>query len=361
MIKNKQASRSNLIAIDIGSHSVKIAGGQRNGNKLKVSVLAKEQLPEGVFSGGRVQDPLALKSVIQGMIKSNHIKIKDAVVTFESQDIIKREMVVQKVDENDQMELVTYEVSQYLPIDIDAYVLQFKVIDEVEENSGVKLKILLGAMPKEIVKSLFDIIHECGLNPLYMDMHSNSMEKFLEYDFDSISSNKTLAFVDFGHEIIDISIYEKGVFKFNRLLKMGAGEFDKVLVDNLKITKLEAENRKKKTSVMGLKTASLKDDLDENDVKAIVINDTNHYIDECVSEINKVFKYYTSRNVDNAIDKIYVHGGGAQFKDLAAFFTDKFEIATEIISRFNAIEIATKNPVEELPVFINAVGALIRN
>lgn len=361
MIKNKQASRSNLIAIDIGSHSVKIAGGQRNGNKLKVNVLTKEQLPEGVFGGGRIQDPLALKTVIQGMIKNNHIKVKDAVVTFESQDIIKREMMVQKVDENDQMELVTYEVSQYLPIDIDAYVLQYKVLDEVEENNGIKLKILLGAMPKEIVKSIYDVIHECGLNPLYMDMHSNSMEKFVTYDFDSISLKKTLAFIDFGHEVIDISIYENGIFKFNRLLKIGAGEFDKVLIENLNISRIEAENRKKKTSVMGLKAASQKEDLDENDVKAIVINDTNHYINESISEINKVFKYYTSRNVDNAIDKIYIHGGGSQFKDLASLFTEKFEIATEVIVRFNTIEIATKNPVEELPVFINAVGALIRN
>ena len=163
MKNNTQRTKSNLIVIDIGSHSVKIAGGQRNGNKLKVTTLIKEQLPEGVFNNGRIMDPIALKTVIHGMLKSNHIKVKDAVITYESQDIIKREMTVQKVEPNDQLELVTYEVSQYLPIDIDAYVLQYKVVEEVEEN---KLKILLGALPKEIVKSLFDIVHECGLNPL---------------------------------------------------------------------------------------------------------------------------------------------------------------------------------------------------
>ena len=360
-MKQKVAKvKTNLLSIDIGNHSVKVAVGQKNGDKLKVTNLAKQQLPNGVFEEGRLVDVLTLKTVIQTLIKENHIRIKDTVLTYEGQDIIKREMTVQKVDPVDQLELITFEVSQYLPIDIEAYVLQYQVLEEVEEDSNIKIKVLIGAIPRETVKMLFDLLHECGLDPLYMDMHSNSLEKFIEYSFDSVSINKTIAFIDFGHKVIDISIFENGKYKFNRLLRLGSGEFDRILVDQLEIPMDEAENRKKKTSLTAIDLASVQDSMDNKDVKSLVIKETANYINECVDEINKVFKYYTSRNVDNKIDHIYVYGGGGQFKDLVSLFRERFEINTDVVNNYGSIEIASKNPVDELPVYVNAVGALIR-
>jgi len=352
--------KTNLLSIDIGNHSVKIAVGQKSGDKLKVTNLVKQQLPNGVFDDGRLVDELTLKTVIQSLIKENHIKIKDAVLTYESQDIIKREMIVQKVDVVDQLDLITFEVSQYLPIDIEAYVLQYQVLEEIEEDNNVKLKILIGAVPRETVKMLYDLLHNCGLNPLYMDMHSNSLEKFIEYSFDSIRINKTIAFIDFGHKIIDISIFENGKYKFNRLLRLGSGEFDRILVEQLDLPIDEAELRKKKTSLMAINEASTQEEFDVNDVKKVVIKETANYVNECMDEISKVFKYYTSRNVDNTIDHIYVCGGGSQFKDLVSLFRERFEINTDVMNNYGSIEIASKNPVEELPVYVHAVGALIR-
>lgn len=352
--------KTHLLSIDIGSHSVKVATGQRNGDRIKITALAKQELPKGVFTNGVLSDPLALKTTIQAILKQNNIKQKDTVLTYESQDIIKREMIVPKVDPKDQFELITFEVGQYLPIDIEAYVLQYKVLEEFDEDNKPKLKILLGAIPKDIVKALYELVEDCGLNPLYMDMHSNSLEKFIEFGFDSLTMNKTIAMIDFGHQLIDISLFEKGVFKFNRLLRLGAGEFDRILVHNLDIDPAEAESRKKKTSILAIQKAKLEDITDESDVKSTVIKETLSYINECADEIEKVFKYYTSRNTDNKIDQIYLFGGGAQFKEIAPFFNERFDINTEVISNFNMIDIATKNPVEEIPVYVHAAGALVR-
>lgn len=360
MKKRVQKVKTNLLSLDIGSDSIKIATGQFNGDKLKISNLIKVPVHQGVIQNGRIVDDTAFKNLLLSTLKEAKIKQKEVVVTCECQDIIKRELSVQKVDEADQMELITYEVGQYLPIDIDAYVLQYKILNEFEENEVQKVRVLLGAMPKDIVKSIFDLLVDCGLSPRYLDMHSNSLDKFINLSFDSITLSKTLAFIDFGHDLIDITLFEKGEFKFNRLLKLGLSEFDRILQDHFGIDAIEAEQRKKKTSITALVGAVEKEGFNPNDDKGILLSETASYFNECGNEIEKVFKYYTSRSGDNKIDNIYIYGGGASAKDMVNFFKDRFETPTEIISHLGMIELNTKNAVSEMPIFINAVGSLIR-
>ncbi|HAS73983.1 MAG TPA: hypothetical protein DCS67_07555, partial [Clostridiales bacterium UBA8960] len=256
-MKAAKKRRGPLLSIDLGSHSIKFAVGQYTGERLKVSALFTEEIPEGVYNNGEIKDELALKSAILSAIKNNHVKIKEVVVSIECTEIIKREMLIQQVPEEDRLDLIAYEVSQYLPIDVSSYVLQYKSLGDVMDGDMAKTKILLGAMPKDIVKTHFDLLVDCGLTPVYMDMHSNSLEKLVKlcHKSDIGLSNAANAYIDFGNKIIDISIFEGHVFKFNRLLKLGSSEFDRILKEYLSIDAKEAENRKKKTSVVGLQKA----------------------------------------------------------------------------------------------------------
>ena len=360
MKKKHTAVNTNLLSIDIGSYCVKIAAGQKSGDRIKITALAKKELPEGVYENGRIQDPLTLKTILQGLIRDNHIKQKDVAITYEGNDIIKRDLIVPKVDDKDQLELITYEVSQYLPIDIENYILQYKEIEEIEEDNTIKLKILLGAIPKDLVRTLYDFIIDCGLNPVFMDVHSNSLEKFVEFGLDSIASTKTIAVVEIGHKLIDISIFEKGMYKFNRLLKMGAADFDKILVNHLDLPAEEIFHRKKMTHLSKLRTLNDSDENTSNNESSLMATEILNCLEDCLNEVDKVFKYYTYRGPEHFIDTIYLTGGGAQLKDLSMIFREKFEIDTQVVNSYSGIEIATKKLVDELPIYVNAVGALIR-
>lgn len=367
-MKAAKKRRGPLLSIDLGSHSIKFAVGQYGGDRLKVTSLFTEEIPEGVYSNGEIKDELALKTAIQSAIKNNHIKIKDTVVTIECTEIIKREMLIQQVPEEDRLDLIAYEVSQYLPIDVSSYVLQYKDLGESIEGDVKKSKILLGAMPKDIVKSHFDLLIDCGLTPVYMDMHSNSLDKLVRVCHKSETGfmNATNAYIDFGNKIVDISIFENYNYKFNRLLKLGSSEFDRILRDYLSIDPKEAENRKKKTSVVGLQKAyatigdtSNQEDVD-GEVKNLVVKETIQYLDDCIEEINKVFKYYTSRSADNKIDSVYLYGGGAQFTDIAELFSERLELPTKVLSKIDNVDFNMKMVPDKLTGYVNALGALIR-
>lgn len=366
-MSKKKRKHGPLLAIDIGSSSVKFSQGQMSNGRLKVSLLGIKAVPEGVYSNGMIHDYQTLKAIISGSIHEFKIKNKDTVITIESSDTIKREMVIQKVPDEDKADLIAYEVSQYLPIEISNYILQYKDIEEIMEEDVKKVKILLGAMPKEIVKAHFDLINECGLNPCYLDMHSNSLEKLIQYEKSSMNTpNNTSAYIDFGNKMINITLFENQVYKFNRIIKMGSSEFNRILVDYLSIDGDEAEKRKKATSVTAIYKSHSQIDKatsdSEDDIKNIVIRESVSFFDELIDEIDKVFKYHISRHSNNKIDQVYLIGGGAQFVDVEELFSTRLELPVKKMDKLNNVEFNLKDTKEQKHVnlYINSVGALIR-
>ena len=318
------------LSIDIGSSFIKFAVGQKMGRRLKIDKTFVAKLPAGVYENGHMHNIQEMKAIIQGAINANGIKIKDVICTLESTDAIKRELIVPAVASEDLSEMVRYEIGQYLPIDINSYVLQHKVVREFEEENVKKYELLVAALPKEIIHTIYTMLLEMGLTPYALDIHSNAIDKMAaEYDMINGSSIKgsTVAFLDLGHENINVIIIEKGRYNFNRLIKFGTRDFEQLSTE-LEFKTLE--------------------DISSLDV-----------LDKWIDEIDKVFKYYTSRSTDNTIDKIFIYGGISVMEGLDTYIHERVNIPTEVIKSVENIEIVSGND-NTLAQSLNAISALIR-
>lgn len=359
--------RGQMVSIDIGSRGVKFAVGEAYNGRIKLTGCHAETLPADAYENGIILKFDIVQHTITDALKKYHIKPKNAVISIESTEMIKREMTVTRVPVEDMVSLITYEVKQYLPIDTTNYVIQYKELPPDENQEASKIKVLMGALPNDMVDAHWNLFEACGLKPIAMDMHSNGLEKLIKWmrQNDSYSQAKTCAYIDLGHKLMDISIFENGEYKFNRLVKMGGNDFDKVLMHHLEIDQAEAERRKTKISAGALRKAMSSGKLDtfltdDENVKATVIKDTLQYFDESVDEIGKVFKYYTSRSSDNKIDQIFIYGGTSRFKDIDALIQEKLEIPTESLKTINCVEGLSKTGSDDLSLYVNAIGALIR-
>ena len=319
------------LSIDIGSSYIKFAVGQKMGRRLKVDKTFKARLPAGVYENGHMHNIQEMKSIIQGALNANSVKLKDVICTLESTDAIKRELVVPAVAPEDLSEMVSYEIGQYLPIDINSYVLQYKIVREFEEENVKKYELLVAALPKEIVHNIYSMLIEMGLDPYALDIHSNAVDKIAaEYELFNEASIKenTVAFLDLGHENINVIIVEKGQYKFNRLIKNGTRDFEQL------------------TTEFEFKTI---DDISQHlDV-----------VDRWIEEIDKVFKYYTSRSVDNTIDKIFIYGGISVMEGLDTYIHERVNIPVELIKSIDNVEIVAGNEYT-LAQSLNAISAIIR-
>ena len=84
--------------------------------------------------------------------------------------------------------VVKYEIQQYLPINLDEYIIQYTVIDKVETEEGNKLKVNVTSFPEKIAIIYYELINELELNPYSLDVNYNSINKFANY-ITSFSSN----------------------------------------------------------------------------------------------------------------------------------------------------------------------------
>ena len=319
------------LSIDIGSSYIKFAVGQKMGRRLKVDKTFKARLPAGVYENGHMHNIQEMKSIIQGALNANSVKLKDVICTLHSTDAIKRELVVPAVAPEDLSEMVSYEIGQYLPIDINSYVLQYKIVREFEEENVKKYELLVAALPKEIVHNIYSMLIEMGLDPYALDIHSNAVDKIAaEYELFNEASIKenTVAFLDLGHENINVIIVEKGQYKFNRLIKNGTRDFEQL------------------TTEFEFKT------IDE-------ISQHLDVVDRWIEEIDKVFKYYTSRSVDNTIDKIFIYGGISVMEGLDTYIHERLNIPVELIKFIDNVEIVAGNEYT-LAQSLNAISAIIR-
>lgn len=372
--KKAQKKDVKALAIDFGSSTVKMVSGQKTGNRIKIDQCFCVELQKDVYENGHILNAAELQLQIRSAIESSSVKIKDVICTIQSSDLILRELILPSIDNEDMSQMIEYEIGQYLPIDINSYILQHKVLKRFSEDNIEKVEVLVAALSKEIVEPIYNLLISCGLTPAAMDIHSNCANKLINFNvrnkgMDNETYSNTSAIIDIGYKSINITIIENGLYKFNRIIKSGSLGIDEIIANNAGLSLKEAEqkrdvyitqNASEIIPVLINSTENLYVLEGENTAKSLITNDYISYLNDWTDQIDKIFKYYTSRNADNKIDEIILYGGGSKLKGIEEFFEQRISIPAYSLKAVEGIEFQNNNNELELPIFINAIGSLIR-
>lgn len=368
----------NYLAIDLGGHSIKLVYGVYKQGKLKIMGTHSMRLPEGCVDNGLIINEGAVENAIGTLIKQCKIKEKEAILTIDSTEIIKRELLIPKVELQDLPDLITYEISQYLPIDVNNYVLQYKVIGEVLQGEQAMYQVFLGAMPRDMAKQHFHLIQRCGLVPIALDVHTNSITKLISVLGGVMQDNlrETVAYIDFGYDRTDLNFFEDGVNRLNRVIRMGFHEIDRINAQEQGIDIESAEDQRLKLaneSLLTLRKAyEAHQNFKESENASANIAQTDSkmdgqplirqmdYLEMLLDEVEKVFKFYQTRAVDRPITKVVTYGGGSLAKDFNRYLQDRLDINCSVLD-VTHYEIVNFKVIDDSPVkYVNAIGALIR-
>ncbi len=352
-IKVKREKKRKVVAFDIGSTNIKIAEGTYYKGILSIENLIDIPTPAEAIIDGNIEKKELLVSILQKALNENGINAKEGICTNNSSLIINREILIPDVKEEELDTVVRYEIQQYLPINLDDYVLQMTKIGEEFSDEGKKLEIRAIAYPEKMAKGYYDLLMALNLKPFALDVNYNALNKLLNH-IEVINNHKlnieeSLVFIDMGATSLDVNIYNNGVLKFTRIIKAGGKYLDEILYENMNIPIEETE--KFKSQDIDLKEEEL-------EFQNQIIIDT---LDEWVDKIEKIIQFYKSKNFDDDINKIFIYGRTSRIKNLEQYITSK--IGIETIKIRNIPEIINDSNIEvdeNIDNFINAVGSLIR-
>ncbi|SFD09226.1 pilus assembly protein PilM [Clostridium uliginosum] len=349
----KVEKKRTVVAFDIGSTSIKISQGMYYKENLSIDKFIEIPTPKGAISDGIIENKELLISKIGTALKENSISAKEGICTTNSTLIINREVMIPNVEEDEMETVVRYEIQQYLPINLDDYILQMTVIGEEFSDEGKRLAVRAIAYPERMARGYHELLIALHLKPYALDVNYNSLNKLINFvdDINEYEYNPkdSLVFIDMGANCLDVNIYNDGILKFTRIIKAGGSYLDEALNETLNISKNEIETLK-------AKSINLSDE--ELDNQNTLVRDT---IDEWIDKTEKIIQFYKNKNVGNEVDKIFIYGGTSKLNGLTNYMTLKLGINTTRIKSIPKITLKSNNSSgEHIDNFVNVIGSIIR-
>lgn len=365
--KGVKLTGKDVMSIDIGQHTTKIVAGKLGNGTIDIKHAVSVPTPQEGFEKGRITDFNVMKKTISGAMDALKIRSRFALCSLESSEIITRELLLPLVSQDQMESMLEFEIQQYMPIELSDYTVQPKILEEVMDDGVEKARMLVTAVPKDLARNYYDLIQSINLEPLVLDIQSNAIDKLFsggfQFNGDKDLMEQVVAVIDIGHSRINVIIFEKGKYKFNRIINLGARNINQNLANFMDVTHAEAENYKYDIEDLN-KEPSIPDDSSEVDSeiekKLRVLNIARNSIDSWIEEIERVFKYYITREAGNVIDVVYLYGGMTQMNGFEVYMQDAFGISTKIVHSLTKVNINQFSGESSLSCYLNAIGTMVR-
>lgn len=348
------SSSTPLIAVDIGSHSIKLAqlGKLRKGYEL----LAFGTLPlqhESIVEG-KVKNFDDVVETLTKLVKAENVKDKFAVASVAGEAVIIKKIKMPRLPQEALTEKIHGEAEQYIPFDIDDVSMDFQVLeaDTKKEPAEAKdeVEVLLVAVQRETIDSHTDILTEAGLKPVIMDLDVLAMMNVanLSEDLEQIG---VVALIDLGASFTHINIVSGGLTHFTRDFRFGGAQCTEKLMSDLDIPFAEAE---------ALKQGRIPDDIKKETVSKIIVDS----FEPIFEEIQKSLEGFEETE-GRPVNQLLLSGGGALISGVNPLFERKLGLPVKTLNPLKTIKINRKkfslDFIEEMaPLATVALGLAIR-
>lgn len=346
-----------IVGIDVGNFNIKVVEAQKKSGKMEILNYAVARMPENAINDGKITDIQKVAATIGNMLTSNHIKTKQVVAIISSSALITREVNVPKMKETDLEKYIQLDAQQYFPVNLEEYVLDFKVLEEVTGKDDSEYIVLLAAIPQVIIKDYIKIFDMLKLDLVAIDIEPNVISKYLNNHLNSgKEKNSTVAVIDFGAQNTNVNIFSKGVLKFSRMIPHGGNDITRSIADAFNLKFNEAEDYKIKNAEVTLEAygaESLSKNIGET-IKPV--------LDSIASDINKLFEFYNSRNTQSKVDSLLLVGGGSLLKGLDSYYRSVFSIPVRKVGLSDSITNSLQKSTiqKDIGIILNAFAATYR-
>lgn len=351
-VKNKKEVNRKVISFDIGSENTKIVVGRHYKGKIEIEKMFCVSTPHDSIMDGNIVNLPSVVNFVEQKLKNEKIKIKDAICTNNSTAIINREIIIPKVEDDEIDTVVKFEIQQYLPLNMNDYIIQSNVLEEIEEEGQPKFRTLVLTYPEKMSYNYYKLLTDVNLKPVALDITYNSLNKLTNYcnkiNKVEYSIDEAIAFIDMGANSLNVQIYKNGKLDFSRIIKSGGSNIDVMLSKVLQIKVQEAEREKISKGSVTLNPENMVDDI----IKIVV--------EEWIGELQRIIQFYKNKKLGNSIYKIYLYGGSSNLKGIQNYMDSRLKIRVEKVESIDSVKINSSFTDEKICKYLNAIGAIIR-
>ena len=334
-------AKGKLVSIVINNEYIKICEITKSGKNSVVHKTVTIPAPEDCYVEGVIEQTDVLAKAIKVVMDEHRFNANNVAFSISSPRLATKEVLIPNVKANKIDKLVQANATEYFPVNMDEYIIQYTVLEKVEDQGQEKIKLMVAAVPSEVVESYYGLAKALGLKVAFVDYAGNSTYQIMKQQ---IGPEVSLV-IQVENDGTVINIFKDNVLQLQRNVPYGKSMLVNAVMEKYGL-KYEAATAKLQNETL------LHSRFDGDEV-----TESLRYM---ASNINRVIDYYVSRN-RISIQKAYLIGHSTSIKGFATLLSNELNMPIEKVERLKNIALDKKAYVEEatLTSYVTNLGAVI--
>lgn len=337
-----------VISIETGIQWTKVALVDYRKKNPPVHEAFAFRTPEHAVEDGYIRDKDSLARALKEELVRRQILEKDVVFTLSSSKVVTREVVIPYVKDNKIKGIIDAQSRDYFPMDISGYTISYSKMDVVEDDGKKQLKLLLVAIPDNLLGNYVSFAQLAGLKVETFDYIGNGCIQLM---CDSFVDNAMI--IQLEEQATVISILENKELAFQRVTPYGYGATISAVVDH-PILGIDDEE-KAFDFLLEHNVIFHKPSMPDNgDPAQQAINQTQ--ADEAYEDLaeslryhlriaNTALDYYQNQVKKEFVGNVYLVGDGSRFAGIHKLFAQELPLPLQKIDFAKIIDLRNQNGV----------------
>lgn len=339
-----------VISIETGIQWTKVALVDYRKKNPPVHEAFAFRTPEHAVEDGYIRDKDSLARALKEELVRRQILEKDVVFTLSSSKVVTREVMIPYVKDNKIKGIIDAQSRDYFPMDISGYTISYSKMDVVEDDGKKQLKLLLVAIPDNLLGNYVSFAQLAGLKVETFDYIGNGCIQLM---CDSFVDNAMI--IQLEEQATVISILENKKLAFQRVTPYGYGATISAVVDH-PILGIDDEEKAfdflLEHNVIFHKP-SMPDNGDPAQ-QAIDQTQANEAYEDLAESLryhlriaNTALDYYQNQVKKEFVGNVYLVGDGSRFAGIHKLFAQELPLPLQKIDFAKIIDLRNQNGVND--------------
>ncbi len=313
-----------VICIETGVWWTKVVVEEIVKKAPQVHEMFSFRTPEHSVEDGYIRDRESFATRLKEELRTRRISEKNVIFMVNSTKVITREIEVPAVKDKQIPGIVEMQARDVFPMDISAYTIAYRKMEQQDGGDGKQMKLLLLAVPDNLLSNYVTFAEESGYEIEDFDYVGNSIVSFVN---NFTSDDAVIVQLD-AHETI-ISILTKKKLVFQRVTPNGYGTALSAVLDHPLLgarDEYEAFEFLEGHDVIYGRPRT--DGSDEQQAEAL--EDAYADVREALSYQSRVvftaLEYYRNQSKDEFRGSLQIIGEGARISGIKRMFQDEIPL-----------------------------------
>ena len=339
-----------VISIETGIQWTKVALVDYRKKNPPVHEAFAFRTPEHAVEDGYIRDKDSLARALKEELARRQIMEKDVVFTLSSSKVVTREVMIPYVKDNKIKGIIDAQSRDYFPMDISGYTISYSKMDVVEDDGKKQLKLLLVAIPDNLLGNYVSFAQLAGLKAETFDYIGNGCIQLM---CDSFVDNAMI--IQLEEQATVISILENKKLAFQRVTPYGYGATISAVVAH-PILGIDDEEKAFDFLLEHNVIFNKPSMPDNGDPAQQAIDQTQ--ADEAYEDLaeslryhlriaNTALDYYQNQVKKEFVGNVYLVGDGSRFAGIHKLFAQELPLPLQKIDFAKIIDLRNQNGVND--------------